>query len=156
MRRCSRRRKSTLLLHRSKRGVSYIMSVLAMILVTASLAGMVLLWGTNVIGESNLSFSSAIDAKYARWQENLVIEDVEFINSTAINVHLRNAGSSLLVVDTVYVNYDATTSDRLTLSWQENGNVTATVGFTLEEGETYHILVVTTRGTKVSGDFTNS
>ena len=138
--------------------MSYIISVLAMILITVSLAGTVLFWGINVIGESNISFSSAIGAKDARWQENLLIENVEFINSTAVKVHIRNSGSGILTVDRIYVNQTLTEFDRLTLGEQKKGNVIAKtpLGFTLKVGETYQVLVVTTRGTKASGDFTNS
>lgn len=157
MRRSSRHLKPILHSPRSKRGASYIMSVMAMIMVTASLAGAVMLWGMNVVGESNVSFSSALDAKYERGEENLVIEDVKFVNSTAINVHLRNAGSGLLVVDKIYVNYNLAESSRLILDEQGHGTVTATnFGFSLVQGEAYNILLVTTRGTKASGDYINT
>ncbi len=134
----------------SKKGVSYIISVIAMILVTSALSGFVLIWGSNSISTSDISYSSALKAKYDRFEEILLIEDVKINNDRSINIFLRNAGSGLLVVDKVYVNSIAIVSDRITIGGQGSGTVTVS---DVEISESYHIVVVTTRGVKVSGDY---
>lgn len=141
----------------SKKGVSYIISVITMILVTSALSGFVLIWGNNSISTSDISFSSALNAKYDRFEEILVIEDVKINDDASINIFLRNAGSGLLVVDNIYVNSIFIVSERITLGGQGSGTVTIDLPMNpfspLVLGESYHIVVVTTRGVKVSGDY---
>lgn len=141
----------------SKKGVSYIISIITMILVTSALSGFVLIWGNNSISTSDISFSSALKAKYDKFEEILVIEDVGFISDTSTNIFLRNAGSGLLVVDKIYVNSTLFDSSRITLGGQGSDFVTAKYlgdqDFFFARGESYHIVVVTTRGVKVSGDY---
>ncbi|MFC1753987.1 hypothetical protein ACFL96_11455 [Thermoproteota archaeon] len=142
---------------RSKNGVSYIISVIVILLITSALSGFVLIWGMNSINSSNISYSSSLNAEYDKFEEIPMIEDVQFISNTSVNIFLRNAGSGSLVVDKIYINSTLFNSNRITLGGQGSGNVTSTHFNDISDfflfGESYKITVVTTRGVKVSGDF---
>lgn len=140
----------------SQRGISYIISVLIMTLVTLSLASTVLFWSFGQVAESQSVFTSAINARIARAQERIVIENVKFTSGTQLTVYVRNVGAIGVVVDAVYVNQQAATvSSKVSLAIQTSGGVTATVsGITLTSGTTYTIAVATTRGTVNVGTFT--
>jgi hypothetical protein len=127
-----------------------------MTLVTLSLASTVLFWSFGQVAESQSVFTSAINARIARAQERIVIENVKFTSSTQLTVYVRNAGAIGVVIDAVYVNQTATTGlspTKLSLPIQVSGGITATISG-LRAGTTYTISVATTRGTTYVGTFT--
>jgi len=130
--------------------LSYIVAVLVMILVTSSLAATLLMWGMNAIGVGQARFTSAVNARDARYREIVAIEDVRF-ESSSLTVHIRNGGISPLVVDKIYVNHTLTDSPRLTLGSGGTGSLTAKPPFTLTVNDTYLIRVVTAHGATASG-----
>lgn len=147
-------------MRRRRRALSYILSVVIMILITTSLATVVLLWGLNEVSTSRSSFSSSIRARTDRVQEHFTVEDVRF-NSTHLRVYLRNTGAIQIVVDQVYVNHQVGTiassssssgGTKLSLGVQALGwvDVARPSAVTLTSGQTYTVNVATTRGSTVA------
>ncbi|MFC1753993.1 hypothetical protein ACFL96_11485 [Thermoproteota archaeon] len=140
-------------------GLSYILSVVMMTLVTASLASVVLLWGIGQVNESQSNYGLAIDARKDKAQERLVIENVEF-NATGINetrIFVRNVGKVQIVIDQVYVNHTILNlQNKVVLGVQKSDFVTAT--FISPENLSpgiYYIIVSTSRGTTYADYYEN-
>lgn len=135
-------------------GVSYILSVLVMTVVTVSLSSVVLFWALRTVDETQAGFTLDVQSRMDRARERMLVENVKFVNSTHITIHVRNVGNVQLIVDQVYIDNVAGTIEaagglsisRLGLSIQRAGNVTIASPFTLVEGTTYTISVATTRG----------
>lgn len=141
-------------------GLSYILSVVMMTLVIASLSSVVLLWGIGQVNESQSSYSLAIDARKDRAQERLVVENVNFISigDGEVIVSVRNIGKVQIVIDQIYANHTILMiSSKLVLGVQKNGNITATFDSIspLAEG-TYYFIVATSRGTTYADYYTYS
>lgn len=128
-----------------RRGLSYILSVVMMTLVTTSLASVVLLWGLGQVSESQNSFGLTIRARIDKTQERMVVEDVRFIDNNTATISLRNIGKVQIVIDQIYANHTALqVPSKLVLGVQQNGNITATSSF---NAGIYYIVVATSRGT---------
>ncbi|MCH8022992.1 MAG: hypothetical protein IH932_04535 [Thaumarchaeota archaeon] len=135
-------------------GVSYILSVLVMTVVTVSLSSVVLFWALRTVDETQAGFTLDVQARMDRSRERMLIENVAFLNSTHITIYVRNVGNVQLIVDQVYIDNLAGTIEaagglsvsRLGLSIQRAGNVTIASPVTLVPGNTYSISVATSRG----------
>ncbi|MFQ6134556.1 MAG: hypothetical protein ACE5KU_01920 [Nitrososphaerales archaeon] len=140
-----------------RRGLSYILSVVMMTLVTTSLASVVLLWGLGQVNESQSSFGLAIRARIDKTQERLVVENVEFVDNRTITVSMRNVGKVQIVIDQIYANHTALslTPSKLVLGVQQNGNITATSSSDFVYGPLY-VVVATSRGTTYADYYTYS
>ncbi len=140
-------------MRRRRRALSYILSVVIMILITTSLATVVLLWGLNEVSTSRASFSSSIRARTERVQERFVVEDVYYdtVNSRLV-VYVRNTGGIQIVVDQVYVDHVAYTTAKTSLGVQEMKPVYVTGG--VPSSGTRTVNVATTRGSTVADYWT--
>jgi FlaG/FlaF family flagellin (archaellin) len=142
---------------RQRRAISYILSVILMTVVTTSLASVTLLWALGQVSISQSDFSGAINARAARIQERIVIEDVRFINSTAIRIYIRNVGGIGVVMDTAYIDHRQISSQsptKLSLGINQQNYVDVITAQTLSSGTTYRVTVATTRGSTATGSHT--
>lgn len=142
---------------RQRKAISYILSVVLMTVVTTSLASVALLWALGQVSTSQGDFSSIINARIARVQERVVIEDVWFLNSTAVRIYVRNVGGIGIVIDTAYIDHRQITTQsptKLTLGINQQSSIVVIAAQTLSSGTTYTITVATTRGSTATGSHT--
>ncbi len=78
--------------------------------------------------------------------ERIVAEDVWF-TSNEISIYLRNTGRVGIQISSVYVDFQSQVFTPMTLEVDEHGWVNVT--FSWEAEISYHINVVTSRGTKI-------
>ncbi len=150
-------RRSTVSRRVGRRGLSYILSVVMMTLVTTSLASVVLLWGMGQVSESQASFGLAIRARIDKTQERMLIENIEFVDNRTITVSMRNVGKAQITVDQIYADHVTLSlaPTKLVLGVQQNGNITATASSDFSYGAIY-IVVATSRGTTYADYYTYS
>ena len=135
-------------------GVSYILSVLVMTVVTVSLSSVVLFWALRTVDESQTGFTLDVQARMDRSRERMVVETVQFVDTTTVKIFVRNVGNIQFIVDQIYIDNQQATIDqvngspgsRLGVSIQKSGNVEITSPFTLAPGTSYSITVATSRG----------
>ena len=82
--------------------------------------------------------------------ERIVAEDVWF-NSEGFSIYLRNIGKVAFTVSSVYLDFTSMDFTPLTLEAGEHGWLNVT--YSWSASESYHINVVTERGTKIADHF---
>ena len=78
--------------------------------------------------------------------ERFIIEDVWFKPGNEIAIYIRNIGKTSLTIDSVYINKRAVPTSDLHLDIGEHGWLNVTYAWS--SGTTYHIKVVSKRGTE--------
>lgn len=78
--------------------------------------------------------------------ERIIAEDVWFV-SNEISIYLRNTGKVEIQVSSVYVDFKSQVFTPITLEVEEHGWLNVTFNWNAETS--YHINVVTSRGTKI-------
>jgi archaellum component FlaF (FlaF/FlaG flagellin family) len=136
--------------------MSYIASVMVVVLAVISLGGAALYWGLTQIGENTRSWDQALEERLNYAGERLAVEKVSFTyvgTKTQVKVYLRNVGSVQVTITRVLVDhrltYNSQTSNgaqNLTLGPWQTGWVQVEVPYRLTSGEGHTILVGTSRG----------
>ena len=100
-------------------GVSYILSVLVMTVVTVSLSSVVLFWALRTVDETQIGFTNDVQSRMDKTRERFVVESVLFENSTHLTVFVRNVGGIQLIVDQVYIDNQAGTPTGILIEYSE-------------------------------------
>jgi len=119
----------------NRRGISPVLS--SLLLTVIAVAGMSIAITATYVITGNLRETMG---------ERFIVEDVWF-KTGEIAIYLRNTGRTPIKIAAVYVNYISESFTPLELGLEDHGwlNVTYVWG----SGSTYHINIVTSRGTQV-------
>jgi len=141
----------------NKKGVSPIIAVLLLIVITVTAALLTYLWVLGYIGSAQRS------GQPSQLEEKIKIDGVK-VSGNTITIYVRNIGSVRVVIQAVYILnattgavIDANTNLNVGLDpGQVSGDtdVQITVSGTYTSGYTYVAKVVTTKGTEASLAFT--
>ncbi|RLI21886.1 hypothetical protein DRO54_02485 [Candidatus Bathyarchaeota archaeon] len=78
--------------------------------------------------------------------ERFIVEDVWFKSGNEIAIYIRNTGKASITIDTVYINQKLVSTTELRLNVGEHNWLNITYAWS--SGITYHIKIVSKRGTE--------
>jgi len=134
-----------------RRGISHIISVVLVTVMTLSLAVPVLMWSTNLISGYQSSYGNIFSRNIDKLQESFIVEDVWFVAQNNITVYVKNVGEVTIKVVNVYVDNTPRTTSPTTKIININGHDKLCVtDKSWISGETYVITIVTERGNSLS------
>lgn len=135
---------------KGRRGVSHIISVLLVTVMTVALSVSVLVWSVNLVGQYQGSYGIQFSQTIDKLRECFVIEDVWFVDEDNITIYVKNVGDISIKVVSVYVNYVPVTTSpsSQTIGIGEHEKL-CVVDQSWTSGQTYPITIVTERGNTV-------
>jgi FlaG/FlaF family flagellin (archaellin) len=139
---------------KQKRGISTIIAVLLMIVISVAAAVITYIWVMGYLGGT----MSGIKQSTTQMQTSI---DTAYNNTagTTVSVVVRNTGSITAVVDKIYIGTSASNlADAGTVNGNKNIAVSSTqllnVTYSVTKGTTYIVKVVTTDGQSATAPFT--
>jgi len=137
---------------RDKRGISEVIASLILILVVSAAGVILYTYSLNTFSSTGSSFQLQTSLREEQARERLVITAVWWDTVDLLNVTVLNYGKIDLVIDTVYI-------DGTQVSEYSNGRgevvrtgelipVKFTSPVSIQDGQTYEIIVVSERGNK--------
>ena len=137
-----------------RRGISPVIAVLLLIVIAVAAAILTYVWISGYVG------TLQAQAGAQQLQERIKIDGVEIRDNKITGVYVRNIGDVEVTIDAVYVLdtsgniLGATIGVGATITAAGASHITSVSSPTLQEGHTYIVKVVTTRGTEVTYQFT--
>lgn len=130
---------------KAKKGISTIIAVLLMIVISVAAAVITYIWVMGYLGGTMSGIEQAGE------QGNIMIDSVANSSATEIEVIVRNIGDIEVTVDKVYVNgFDASFTGTAAIGLESSTTLTATipssVGSAWSPGTQYTVKVVCTDG----------
>jgi len=137
---------------KGRRGVSHIISVLLVTVMTVAMSVSVFVWAVNLVGQYQGSYGILFSKNVDKLKECFVIEDVWFVDDDNITIYVKNVGEIPIKVVSVYVNHAPVTTSpsSQTIGIGEHKKLRV-VDQSWTSGQTYHITIVTERGNTISG-----
>jgi len=136
---------------KGRRGVSHIISVLLVTVMTLALSVSVFVWAVNLVGQYQGSYGILFSQNVDKLKECFVIEDIWFVEEDNITIYVKNVGEISIKVVSVYVNYvPVTTSPSSQTIGIGKHEKLCVIDQSWTSGQTYHITIVTERGNIVS------
>ena len=147
---------------RKKNGISEIVSVLLLILITVSIASLLLAFTTSALGLQSSNFGNIITGSGQSLSDHMTVEQVQFtgLNGTLASgnatIYLRNDGPTQIFVSRMYILFAANNSVITYFSYSplvsisQGSFVALTAAYVYSSEVPYTFLIVAQDGSKVS------
>lgn len=137
---------------RDRRGVSEVVASLIMILIVSIVGAALYSNSVNMFGASSSSFLVQMERREESARERFSIVAVWWDNDNQLNLTILNYGKIDLAIDAVYIDGTAVTtfvSGRgTTVTRKDIVPVKVNSPFTIQDGQTYELVVVSERGSR--------
>lgn len=137
---------------RDRRGVSEVVASLIMILIVSIVGAALYSNSVNMFGASSSSFLVQMERREESARERFSIVAVWWDNGNQLNLTILNYGKIDLAIDAVYIDGTAVTafvSGRgTTVTRKDIVPVKVNSPFTIQDGQTYELVVVSERGSR--------
>ena len=130
----------------SGRGVSNIVSMLALLLIVVGMGSLLYLQGLGIIQLQQVTFKSMLEQEQETIRERFTIVDVALNSTNKITVYVYNFGRTCITIAGVYVNETpAAINGEVEVGVNVVKGISCTTSFNIE-GKAYYVRVVSLRG----------